>query len=102
MELNRRVGRRVYGNHPTLPLSRHKSKRTSLPNTNKGTKYLENTERLPMTDPLGASPVDRENSIPLLDPAVPVRQTSSDHFVHLREDNKEVESFSASPSYYMI
>ena len=55
-----------------------------------------------MTDPLGASPVDREYSVPFLDPAVPVRQTSSDHFVHLREDNKEVEFFSASPSYYMI
>ena len=55
-----------------------------------------------MTDPLGASPVDRENSIALLDPAVPVRQTSSDHFVHLREDNKEVEFFSASLLYYMI
>ena len=55
-----------------------------------------------MTDPLGASPVDREYSVALLDSAVAVRQTSSDHFVHLREDNKEVEFFSASVSYYMI
>ena len=37
-----------------------------------------------MTDPLGAPPVDREYSIALLDSAVAVRQTSSDHFVHLR------------------
>ena len=69
---------------PCLQSSQVKKNKSS--HQNKGT-YLENTERLSMTDPLGASPVDRENSIALLDPAVPVRQTSSDHFVHLREDN---------------
>ena len=83
---------------PCLQSSQVKKNKSSH---HKGT-YLENTERLPMTDPLRASPVDREYSVPFLDPAVAVCQTSSDHFVHLREDNKEVEFFSASPSYYMI
>ena len=53
-----------------------------------------------MTDPLGASPVDREHSIALLDPAVAVRQTSSDHFVHLRAMRSL--SFSPSLSYDII
>ena len=39
-----------------------------------------------MADPLGASPVDGEDSIPFLDSPVPVCQAPSDHLVHLKEN----------------
>ena len=54
-----------------------------------------------MTDPLGASPVDREYSIALLDPAVPVRQTSSNHFVHLWAIRSLGGFFMKSVIYYI-
>ena len=40
-----------------------------------------------MADPLGASPIDGQDSIPFLDSPVPICQASSDHLVHLKEDS---------------
>ena len=84
MELNRRVGPGVYGNRRTLPADHDGEDNNNLTVTT--FHHLEDTERLPMADPLRAPSIDREDSISFLDPTVTVRQASSDHLVHLKEN----------------
>ena len=81
---------RVYGNpllHAALQgfLSSPRFDRLfECPHVGSGT-HLENAERLPVADPLGAPAIDGEHPVPLLDAAVPVRQAASYHLVHLEK-----------------
>lgn len=46
--------------------------------------YLEDVERLMMSDPLHATPIDGEDAVTLLDAPIPVSWTARQHLVNLQ------------------